>query len=60
MTNFVLVHAAFVDGSYWRDVAALLERAGDRVDVVGQLPSVGIDAGSLGERAEALGRVLGP
>jgi len=49
MSNYVLVHGAFVGGSYWADVAALLEHEGHRVDVVEQLPSVGTDAASLGD-----------
>jgi pimeloyl-ACP methyl ester carboxylesterase len=49
MSNYVLVHGAFVSGSYWRDVAVLLEKEGHRVDVVGQLPSAGRDPAALGD-----------
>jgi pimeloyl-ACP methyl ester carboxylesterase len=49
MSNFVLVHGAFVGGSYWRDVAARLEDEGHRVDVVGQMPSAGNDRAALGD-----------
>jgi pimeloyl-ACP methyl ester carboxylesterase len=49
MSNYVLVHGAFVGGGYWRDVAALLEKEGHRVDVVDQLPSAGQDPAALGD-----------
>jgi pimeloyl-ACP methyl ester carboxylesterase len=49
MSNYVLVHGAFVTGSYWSDVAALLEKEGHRVDVVDQLPSAGTDTAALGD-----------
>ena len=49
MSNYVLVHRAFVSGSYWRDVAALLEKDGHRVEVIEQLPSAGQDTAALGD-----------
>jgi pimeloyl-ACP methyl ester carboxylesterase len=49
MSNYVLVHGAFVGGSYWRDVAGLLEKEGHRVDVVEQMPSAGRDPAALGD-----------
>src|SRR5690349_19852814 len=49
MSNYVLVHGAFVGGGYWRDVAALLERDGHQVDVVAQLPSTGPEPTALGD-----------
>ncbi len=49
MSNYVLVHGAFVGGSYWRDVAAILEKDGHRVDVVEQMPSAGKDPAALGD-----------
>jgi pimeloyl-ACP methyl ester carboxylesterase len=49
MSNYVLVHGAFVGGSYWGDVAARLKKEGHRVDVVEQLPSAGTDAEALGD-----------
>lgn len=49
MTNYVLVHGAFVGGSYWGEVARLLEADGHRVDVIEQLPSAGPDPGALGD-----------
>lgn len=49
MTNYVLVHGAFVGGSYWGEVARLLEADGHRVDVIEQLPSAGPDPGTLGD-----------
>jgi pimeloyl-ACP methyl ester carboxylesterase len=52
MTNYVLVHGAFVGGSYWRDVAALLEKEGHRVDIVEQMPSAGTDRAALGDLRE--------
>jgi pimeloyl-ACP methyl ester carboxylesterase len=51
MSNYVLVHGAFVGGSYWRDVAALLENDGHRVDVIEQMPSAGEDRAALGDLA---------
>lgn len=51
MTNFVLVHGGFVGGWYWSEVAQRLEKAGHRVDVVEQLPSVGLDPATLGDLA---------
>ena len=47
MSNFVLVHGGFVGGWYWADVAQRLEKAGHRVAVVEQLPSSGLDPGTL-------------
>jgi pimeloyl-ACP methyl ester carboxylesterase len=49
MSNYVLVHGAFVGGWIWRDTAALLEKEGHRVDVVEQLPSAGRDPATLGD-----------
>ncbi len=49
MSNYVFVHGAFVDGSYWRDVAAILEKQGHRVVVVEQLPSAGRGPRALGD-----------
>jgi pimeloyl-ACP methyl ester carboxylesterase len=49
MGSYLLVHGAFVGGSYWRDVAALLEQEGHRVDVVDQMPSAGKDPAALGD-----------
>ena len=49
MSNYVLVHGAFVGGRYWRHVAALLETEGHRVDVIEQLPSAGEDPAALGD-----------
>jgi pimeloyl-ACP methyl ester carboxylesterase len=49
VSNYVLVHGAFVGGSYWRDTAVLLEKEGHRVDIIGQLPSAGPDRASLGD-----------
>jgi len=51
MSNFVLVHGGFVGGWYWADVAQRLEKAGHRVAVVEQLPSSGLDPGTLGDLA---------
>jgi pimeloyl-ACP methyl ester carboxylesterase len=61
MSNYVLVHGAFVGGWYWRETAALLEKDGHRVQVVEQMPSAGRDPTKLGDlRADAdhLRRVL--
>ena len=49
VSNYVLVHGAFVGGSIWRETAALLEKDGHRVDVVEQLPSAGTDRATLGD-----------
>ena len=49
VSNYVLVHGAFVGGSFWRETGALLEQEGHRVDVVEQLPSAGPDPASLGD-----------
>src|ERR1700730_16969856 len=49
MSNYVLVHGAFVGGWIWADTAALLEKEGHRVDVVEQLPSAGPDPATLGD-----------
>jgi pimeloyl-ACP methyl ester carboxylesterase len=49
MSNYVLVHGAFVGGWIWRDTAALLEKEGHRVDVVEQMPSAGLDTATLGD-----------
>ncbi|MGQ0718509.1 MAG: alpha/beta fold hydrolase [Pseudonocardiales bacterium] len=49
MTNYVLVHGAFIGGWYWRDVAELLKKEGHRVEVVEQLPSIGTDPTALGD-----------
>src|SRR6516165_1429702 len=49
VSNYVLVHGAFVGGSIWRETAALLEKDGHRVDVVEQLPSAGPDRATLGD-----------
>jgi pimeloyl-ACP methyl ester carboxylesterase len=49
MNNYVLVHGAFLGGSYWREVAAVLEKDGHRVDVIDQMPSAGPDAAELGD-----------
>jgi len=49
VANFVLVHGAFVGGSYWAEVAQRLEKAGHHVDVVEQLPSAGTDVAGLGD-----------
>jgi pimeloyl-ACP methyl ester carboxylesterase len=49
MSNYVLVHGAFLGGWIWSDVAALLEEQGHRVDVVEQLPSAGPDPATLGD-----------
>jgi pimeloyl-ACP methyl ester carboxylesterase len=49
MSNYVLVHGAFVGGGYWRDVAALLAHEGHRVEVVAQMPSAGQDPAALGD-----------
>src|SRR5262249_19245923 len=49
MSNYVVVHGAFVGGSYWRDVAAILEKEGHRVEVVEQMPSAGTEPAALGD-----------
>lgn len=51
MTTYVLVHGAFVDGWYWGETAALLEREGHRV-LVADLPSTGTDPAVLGSLAD--------
>jgi pimeloyl-ACP methyl ester carboxylesterase len=47
-TTYVLVHGGFVDGAYWADTAARLEKEGHRV-LVAELPSTGTDAADLGD-----------
>jgi pimeloyl-ACP methyl ester carboxylesterase len=49
MTNYVLVHGGFIGGWYWGETAAMLEKAGHRVEVVQQMPSAGRDPASLGD-----------
>src|SRR3954453_16501445 len=51
MTNYILVHGAFVDGSYWNDVAKNLEGDGHGVHVIERLPSSGRDPSTLGDLA---------
>jgi pimeloyl-ACP methyl ester carboxylesterase len=46
--TYVLVHGGFVDGWYWGETAALLEKEGHRV-LVADLPSTGSDAATLGD-----------
>jgi len=40
MTTYVLVHGGFVGGWYWGETAALLEKAGHRVHIAEQMPSI--------------------
>ncbi|TCK27265.1 alpha/beta fold hydrolase [Pseudonocardia endophytica] len=47
-TTYVLVHGGFVDGTYWAETAALLEKEGHRV-LVADLPSTGTDPAELGD-----------
>lgn len=47
-TTYVLVHGGFVDGWYWGETAARLEKDGHRV-LVADLPSTGTDAAVLGD-----------
>ncbi|MEV6904572.1 alpha/beta hydrolase [Amycolatopsis sp. NPDC051372] len=49
MANYLLVHAAWCDGSMWRHVAADLRLAGHDARVIDQLPSVGDEPGALGD-----------
>ncbi len=48
MTTYVLVHGGFVDGWYWGETAALLEKEGHQV-LVADLPSTGTDPAALGD-----------
>ncbi len=48
MTTYVLVHGGFVDGWYWGETAARLEKEGHQV-LVADLPSSGTDASALGD-----------
>ncbi len=47
-TTYVLVHGGFVDGWYWGETAARLEKEGYRV-LVADLPSSGPDVAALGD-----------
>ncbi|MBC8090812.1 MAG: alpha/beta hydrolase [Pseudonocardia sp.] len=58
MTAFVLVHGGFVDGWYWGETAALLEREGHTVHVA-DLPSTGPDPSTLGGFADDVAEVRG-
>ncbi|MFI5613254.1 alpha/beta fold hydrolase [Amycolatopsis sp. NPDC051903] len=49
MANYLLVPAAWCDGSVWRHVAAELRLAGHDAAVVDRLPSVGDEPGALGD-----------
>jgi pimeloyl-ACP methyl ester carboxylesterase len=49
--NFVIVHCAWWNGWAWHKVSRLLEEAGHRVLVIGQLPSGGAQAEGLGDLA---------
>ncbi len=49
MSDYLLVHGGFGVGWVWDDVAQRLEKAGHRVYVMDQLPSVGTDPASLGD-----------
>jgi pimeloyl-ACP methyl ester carboxylesterase len=49
VSSYVLVHGAFVSGSYWRDLSAILEKDGHRVEVIDQMPSAGTNAAALGD-----------
>jgi pimeloyl-ACP methyl ester carboxylesterase len=51
MSNFVIVHCAWWNGWAWHKVSRLLEDAGHRVIVIGQLPSGGTRAEGLGDLA---------
>ncbi len=51
MTAYVLVHGGFVDGWYWGETAALLEKEGHTVHVA-DLPGTGTDPSALGGPAD--------
>lgn len=51
MTTYALVHGGFVDGWYWGETAARLEKEGHRV-LVADLPSTGTEAATLGDLTE--------
>jgi pimeloyl-ACP methyl ester carboxylesterase len=55
--KFVLVHGAWWNGWAWEKVASLLEDAGHRAVVVGQLPSGGQSADGLGDLAADVAHV---
>jgi pimeloyl-ACP methyl ester carboxylesterase len=56
MSNYLLVHGGFVNGWYWSETAALLEKQGHRVTVA-DLPSTGTDPSGLGGLADDVAEV---